>query len=108
MSAFHSEYGYYPQGVEIRTAVLPEGWYDRLIIFETPDTKPGRGLCLERHDLVLAKLVRFDAKDQDFAVSLVRAGLIDLDVLAARAEALPAHPGAIERIRVWIGAMRPE
>lgn len=106
-SEFHHEFGYYPQGVSVSTGVFPAGWRDRLVTYQTQSTEPGRGLCLEPHDCVLAKLVRFDEKDRDFAVALVRAGLIDLGILADRVETLPAHPAVIERIRNWIDAMRP-
>lgn len=106
LSDFHNEYGYYPQGVSITTAVLPEGWQNRLVPYETPRTKPGRGLCLEPHDCVLAKLVRFEEKDTNFAVALVKAGLIDIGTLAERVGTLPTHPAQIERIRNWIDAMK--
>jgi hypothetical protein len=105
-SEFHNEFGYYPQGVSVSTGVFPAGWRDRLVVFETPGSEPGRGLCLEPHDCILAKLVRFDEKDLDFAVALVRSGLIRLDILAERAGTLPAHPAVIERIHTWINAMR--
>jgi hypothetical protein len=105
-SDFHHEFGYYLQGVSVNTAVLPEGWRDRLVPYDTPYTEPGRGLCLEPHDCILAKLVRFDEKDQNFAVALVQAGLIDLDTLAERVGTLPTHPASIKRIRDWIGAMK--
>jgi hypothetical protein len=61
---------------------------------------------LEPHDCVLAKLVRFEEKDQRFAAALVREGLIDLDILNDRVETLPASPAVIERIRNWIDPMR--
>lgn len=89
------------------TGVFPEGWRDRLVAFEAPGTEPARGLCLEPHDCILAKLVRFDEKDVRFAYALVRAGLIDLDIVDSRAGTLPAHPAVIDRIRNWIDAMRP-
>lgn len=104
-SEFHNEFGYYPQGVSVSTGVFPEGWKDRLVTFETPGTEPGRGLCLEPHDCILAKLVRFDEKDVNFAFALVRAGLIDLNILAGRAGTIPAHPAIIDRIRNWVDAM---
>lgn len=53
-----------------------------------------------------AKLVRFDEKDQNFAVALVKARLIELDTLAERVKTLPTHPANIERIRNWIDAMK--
>lgn len=56
LSSFHETFGYYAQGVSITTAILPTGWRDRVVEFRTPGTEPARGLCLERHDLVLAKL----------------------------------------------------
>lgn len=106
LSQFHNEFGYYPQGVSVGTGVFPAGWIDRLVTYETPTTAPGRGLCLEPHDCVLAKLVRFEEKDQDFAAALVREHLIDLGILADRVETLPAHPAAIERIRKWVDTMK--
>jgi hypothetical protein len=105
-SEFHNEFGYYPQDVSVSTGVFPVGWRDRLVVFQTPGTGQGRGLCLEPHDCILAKLVRFDEKDVDFAVALVKAGLISLDTLAERAATLPAHPAVIDRIQNWINGMR--
>ena len=62
-SAFHAEFGYYAQGVTLATAVLPEGWRDRLIAFERADAEPSHARCLEPHDLVVAKLVANREKD---------------------------------------------
>jgi Nucleotidyltransferase of unknown function (DUF6036) len=108
LSEFHEEYGYYPQGVSINTGVFPTGWRDRLVTYKTQDTEPGRGLCLEPHDCILGKLVRFEEKDVDFATALVRAGLIELNILADRVETLPTDPANIERIRNWIDAMKDQ
>ncbi len=106
LSHFHNEFGYYPQGVSVSTGVFPAGWMDRLVTYETPGSSPGRGLCLEPHDCVLAKLVRFEKKDQDFAAALVRENLVNLDILADRVGTLPAHPAIVENIRKWIGTMK--
>jgi hypothetical protein len=108
LSDFHEEFGYYPQGVSVSTGVFPFGWRHRLVTFQTPSSEPGRGLCLEPHDCILAKLVRFDEKDVNFATALFRAGLIDLDTLADRCKILPAHPAAVDRIRNWMAAMRSD
>ena len=78
LSTFHETFGYHAQGVSVSTAVLPSGWRDRLISLETPNTAPGRGLCLEPHDCVVSKLVAGRWKDRDFGhalpvnVSLIR------------------------------------
>ena len=56
LSPFHETFGYYAQGVSASTALLPAGWQERVVELRTDGTQPGRGLCLERHDCVLAKL----------------------------------------------------
>ena len=42
-SMFHRTHGYYADGVEVRTAIAPEGWQKRLVRFEPPGAEPGRG-----------------------------------------------------------------
>lgn len=54
-SMFHATFGYYAQGVEAVTAVLPDGWKDRLVRFETPGTRGVTAWCLEPHDLWIFK-----------------------------------------------------
>jgi hypothetical protein len=106
LSTFHETFGYYAQGVSVSTAVLPEGWRGRVVAFATPGTAPGRGLCLDPHDCALSKLVAGREKDLAFAASLVREGLIDLDILADRIGTVAAHPLVIEKVRVWIASNR--
>ena len=108
LSDFHDRFGYYAQGVEIKTAILPEGWKDRLVTYEVPGPgpEPTRARCLEPHDCILAKLARFEGKDVNFSYALVKAGLIDLDILAERVGTLPASQAVIERIQTWIKGMR--
>lgn len=106
LSGFHETFGFYAQGVSVTTAVLPEGWRDRVVSFEGKATEPGRGLCLEPHDCVISKLVAGREKDLAFASALVRAHLIDLDVLASRAATVSAPALVVERIRTWIDAHR--
>ena len=81
-SQFHSTFGYYADGVDFATAMAPAGWQDRLVRFATEGSKPGRGWCLEPHDLAASKLAAGRQKDYEFVESLLRAGLIDLELLA--------------------------
>jgi hypothetical protein len=106
LSKFHETYGYYAQGVSVSTAILPSGWRDRLIAFDTPGTAPGRGLCLEPHDLVVSKLVAFRAKDREFAAALLRAGVVDADLLQERIALLDVHYAIQDRLRNWLNANR--
>jgi hypothetical protein len=105
-SQFHETFGFYAQGVSLRTAVLPAGWRDRLVVLESERTRPGRGLCLEPHDCVASKLVAGRAKDHEFAAALVNAGLIKLPVLARRVEQLDITAARREEIVSWLAGQR--
>jgi hypothetical protein len=101
-SRFHETFGIYAQGVSLKTAVLPEGWRGRLVKLDNPSTRPGRGLCLEPHDCVLAKMVAGRQKDYDFATALLKAALLDPKTLEKRIELLDIPEGEKERIRGWL------
>lgn len=102
LSAFHETFGYYAHGVSVSTAVLPAGWRERLVVFESSGTDPGRGLCLEPHDLVVSKLVAFRDKDRDFAAALIRADLVYPYILSERIALLDIHPAIKKRLRDWL------
>jgi hypothetical protein len=106
LSTFHEMYGYYAQGVSVSTAILPSGWRERLISLETPNTEPGRGLCLEPHDCVVSKLVAGRWKDHDFAGALLREHLVDADTLTTRIDLLGVAPEQKARLRGWVGKHR--
>ncbi len=50
-SAFHESFGIYAQGVSETTAVLPDGWRDRLVRYESAATGGVVAWCLDLHDL---------------------------------------------------------
>lgn len=83
-SMFHETFGYYAEGVVSSTAVLPSGWRERLVRFETPATAGVVAWCLEVHDLWLAKAVAGRPKDLEFCAALKRAGLVRAAVLEKR------------------------
>jgi hypothetical protein len=70
LSGFHETFGFYAEGVSVTTAVLPDGWRDRVVSFEEAATAPGRGLCLEPYDYVISKLVAGREKDLAFASAI--------------------------------------
>ncbi len=47
-SIFHETFGYYAHGVDADTAVLPDGWKNRLIPIQNENTRNHTGWCLER------------------------------------------------------------
>ncbi|MCW2505034.1 MAG: hypothetical protein JWO79_3318 [Actinomycetia bacterium] len=106
LSQFHETFGYYAQGVSVSTAVLPDGWRDRLVVVDTASTAPGRGHLLEPHDCVVSKLVAGREKDYAFADALVHAQLIDLAVIAERIETVDVLPAVRQRLRNWVASQR--
>jgi hypothetical protein len=107
LSLFHDTFGYYAQGVSVSTAVLPDGWRDRVVLFDTAGTRPGRGLCLEPHDCVISKLVAGREKDFAFAAALIGERLIDPGVLLARIDRISGVDARVlDRLRAWVTAHR--
>ena len=93
---FHASFGYYAQGVVEATAVLPAGWRERLVRFETPATNGVVAWCLEVHDLWVSKAIAGRPKDTEFCRAIVEAGLVRGEVLRTR---LAAVEGLDERVR---------
>ena len=83
-SPFHQTFGYYAHGVGANTAVLPSGWKERLVQLHNENTGGGAGLCLEVHDLAVAKLVAGREKDLKFIAGLLRHRLVHLETLRER------------------------
>ncbi len=88
-SPFHQEFGYYADPVEEGTATLPAGWKGRLVNLPPGDTEGVVGLCLDPHDLVIAKYVARRDKDLAFNRELARRKLVSRKRLL---ELLPKTP----------------
>lgn len=102
-SPFHRAYGYYAHGVGPETAKAPTGWQDRLIAISIPprpaSSKEAVALCLEAHDLVLAKCARGEDRDWEFAEDALAAGLVSLETLLERADDLPLPEDSRAHVR---------
>lgn len=89
--------GYFIDSVSRKTALLPDGWQDRVVRFRTHapvgTKRPSRrtGLCLEKHDICASKLARGWEKDITFTSMLVSNGLVDGDLLLERVGAIPTE-----------------
>jgi hypothetical protein len=83
-SPFERTFGYYAHGVDETTAVLPDGWRERLVAVASENTDRARGWCLEVHDLAIAKYVAGRPKDLDFTRVLAIHGMTLREVLIER------------------------
>lgn len=110
-SPFEELHGFSIDGVDLETAVLPEGWRDRLIKVQNANTTSPSGetvftgWCLDKEDLCVAKLCALREKDRNFVTALFGAGLVDVAVITERLTAVPGrHRQAVERATAWLGS----
>ena len=83
-SPFQQAFGYFAHGVDESSAILPDGWRDRLIAVCGENTRFVRGWCLEVHDLAIAKYAAGREKDRDFTRALVRYSMVRRELLEDR------------------------
>lgn len=102
LSPFHETFGYYAEGVAEETAVLPDGWKERLVVIQNENTRGAQGLCLEVHDLLVAKAIAGRDKDLDFLRDAARHRMADPEVLLRRLATVTAAPAVREQARAAI------
>jgi hypothetical protein len=102
-SRFHQEYGYYAQGVDAQTAILPRGWRGRLVAVSNPNTNGVVGLCLEVNDLAISKYVAGRPKDLAFTKELAKHSMTSLESLTARVDDTDVTAELREIMRARIG-----
>ena len=98
-SPFHDQFGYYADPVDEKTATLPRGWKSRLINLPPGETEGVRGLCLDPHDLAIAKYVARREKDLAFNRELARRGIVTRERLLALLKQTPVGDDVRKRIR---------
>jgi hypothetical protein len=102
----------YLQGVDESTCVLPDGWNDRLVTLAQLPSRAGGSvpvLCLDPHDLAVAKLAAGRPKDLDFVHALVMSGHRQVSVVAERAQLIDPlhHPGRRGEVTGRLRSLRP-
>jgi hypothetical protein len=103
-SPFHETYGYYVDPVDGKTAILPKGWKGRLVNLPPGDTGGVKGLCLEPHDLAIAKYAASRGKDLIFTRELARRGITSEERLLSLLERTSVDAALRDRIRAHITA----
>ncbi len=84
MSMFHLTHGYYAHGVGEDTAVLPEGWRDRVIAVRNENTNGYTGECPEANDLAVSKLAAGREKDLEFVRVLLAHNMASAETIQER------------------------
>ena len=97
-STFDGTFGYYADGVEFSTvSYAPDGWIDRVVRLSSEATQDTVGLCMEPHDLAIAKLCAGRDKDLEFVRALLETSVLEADVLVERLGKVQA-PDAVVRL----------
>lgn len=97
LSIFQDTFGYYAQGVTPQTAILPDGWQDRLIPYLTQNTDGVTAYCLEPHDLWISKAIAGRPKDKEFCRALIERNLVNKSILRQRLEMMVDLNSAIRK-----------
>lgn len=90
-SQFHQTHGYYIDGVDDATAMLPRDWLARQVVVPATrsDGTPFRIVTPAIEDLVVSKLARLTDHDRQWIVELKRAQAVDWAVVRDRLRDLP-------------------
>ena len=102
LSTFDETFGYFADGVEEKTAILPSGWKNRLIKIENRNTDNVCGLCLEPHDLMVSKLMAGREKDLEFVSIALDARLVSLYIIIERVRLLQVSDERVDVVLTWL------
>ena len=101
-SQFHDTNGYYAQGVGPETAVLPNGWIQRVHRVQNTNTNGRIGYCLDVADLFMSKAAAGREKDREFCTALLSYGYVSLKEVLQLVEHMPLDDGAMRTLRATI------
>ena len=102
-SIFHETHGYYAQGVDFTTAILPAGWQQRLHEVKSPNTRGTTGLCLDPADLIASKYAAGREKDYEFIRVAFQHGIVTAAQAIERVSILPLDAARIASMLEKIG-----
>ncbi|WP_406720434.1 DUF6036 family nucleotidyltransferase [Thioclava litoralis] len=102
-SHFQDTHGFYIDGVDRNTAVLPEDWMHRCIKMHVDvDGRRVTAIAPSPEDLAAAKLIRYDDKDLDYVRERDRFKPLDRNRVIQSLEDSSADPALISRARSFV------
>jgi hypothetical protein len=97
-SHFHDTHGFWIDGVDETTAILPRGWRSRAVTAQIGvDGRAVLAVAPSPIDLVVSKLARLDPKDKSFAEAIHRAEPLDLKTVELRIRQTAMNPEVAEQ-----------
>lgn len=88
-SQFHSEFGYYGDGISPATAKMPADWTERAIEYRGAECPGVIAIVPEENDVALAKLAAWRDKDQTWLTEGIKAGVLSLERMVRRLDLMP-------------------
>jgi hypothetical protein len=115
-SRFHQTHGFYIEGVDQNTALLPEDWRTRAVIWRVEIDKIEAGKVVKRmvtaiapnpEDVIVSTLARLDEKDRSFVEAFHAARPLDPDVLERRIRSTKMDGAIAERAVAYLRTLPP-
>jgi hypothetical protein len=105
-SQFHVTHGFYIDGVDERTAKLPQGWQARAIArrFDVYG-RFVKAVAPAPEDLIVSKLARLDDKDKDFVEAYHKARPLDLQLIEQRITETDLDPAVADKAIAYIRSL---
>jgi hypothetical protein len=106
MSAFHTAFGFYIDGVDEKTARLPPDWQERAVMRTlSVDDREVEIVSPALEDILVSKLHRFSEKDIDFVRNCIRLGRVETRVVVERFYASDPDPDVRHRIVAFLNGL---
>lgn len=112
LSHFDQTHGYHADGVQLGTAILADGWRDRLKPYKGQGLAEGKFFALSYEDLAVSKIMAGREKDIEFVMGMCRAQphnprLQDVEELLLSLEPGDARERALILWRAMVPARPP-
>jgi hypothetical protein len=116
-SQFHETHGFYIDGVDQNTAVLPQDWRTRAIVRRVEMDKIEAGKVVKRmvtavapspEDVIVSKLARLGDKDRSFVEAFHAVRPLDPNVIETRIRSTKMDPAVAERAVAYVRALTRE
>jgi hypothetical protein len=105
-SRFHETHGFYIDGVDENTAMLPADWQTRALVRRVEvENRVVTAVAPCPEDIIVSKLARLDKKDRKFVEAFDAVRPLDPEVIEKRIRSSPMHPTVADRAVAYIQAL---